>query len=129
MLIKGISPLCSNRSNIISLGDSGIKTCLLYATCTSMENWAHIAEPKFCQMSKKINKFHFSSVRSVAMREISLFSYWNSNKQMKNVINWSFCSWGSEISAKFSILALVLSTLHSHKMDYFREMKTSLTSN
>jgi len=48
-----------------------------------MENLADISESKFRQMIKEINK------------------------QMKYWIYWSFCStWGSEISAKYSILGV-----------------------
>jgi len=44
---------------------------------TSVENLAFISEPKFCQMSKKINKYNFSFVYFA-------FLILKLNKQMEN---------------------------------------------
>ena len=63
-------------------------------------------------MRKKINKFSFPSIYSVSMGEIAFLAL-KLNIQMENWIYWSFFfslgkTWGSEISAKFSVLSIHL---------------------
>jgi len=91
--------LSSQKCTMIGLGPS-----MKYIT------WKIFLYLKFRQMGKKINKSKFPSVYSSFNGRFAFLPL-KLNKSMENWIWWSFCSfrgtWGSEISAMFSLLTWV----------------------
>ena len=109
VLLWRVVQISWGNSAVLSVHFVALRFCFhLPSYQTSVwKTWQIFLNLKLCQMSKKINKFNFPSVYSVSMREIAFLPL-KLNKQMENLIYWSFCSfgrtWGSEISAEFSIL-------------------------